>query len=173
MSESAGILKKSPGTRSGGTYVQPPSESEYDVCCRAQVARSGPESLTRRPPDAGRAGTDARDPERPAASDSWRIQVDYAPPADRPARRPRRAEHVRELPRLPPSHVPLGDVVTRCDAGCSESAVRHGLHAVAGRMGASGVVDVRCAARGQGFVCAATAVGYELAPERDPRASRR
>jgi hypothetical protein len=42
--------------------------------------------------------------------------------------------------------------------------------AAAGRFGASDVVDVRCVAKGKGFLCTATAAAYEVDPELDARA---
>ena len=71
---------------------------------------------------------------------------------------------------MPVSHIRLGDVVTRCEQGCSERATVAGLMTVAGRMGSTDVVDIRCASQSQGLVCTGTAAAYEVDPERDPRA---
>ena len=78
--------------------------------------------------------------------------------------------YVRELTELPVNLVALGDLTTRCEAGCSRDSARNGLRLAAARMGARAVVDVRCASREQGWLCVGTAADYAVDPERDARA---
>jgi hypothetical protein len=144
---------------------------QRDVSCRATVARPTAETRSSRPLGSGDAEpTQAPADALPRASEAWRIQVDFTP-ADEHALRPaQRPDLVNELAYLPVTHVRLGDIVTRCEQGCSELATRDGLRTVGGLMGATDVVDVHCVSRASGFVCTATAAGYQVDPRTDPRA---
>jgi hypothetical protein len=68
------------------------------------------------------------------------------------------------------NHVALGDLSTRCEAGCTRASARNGLRLAAARMGARTLVDVRCATRDRGWLCVGTAADYEVDPDRDARA---
>ena len=136
------------------------------IQCRAGVARPTDETLARREP-ASLPQAVAEGLESAAASEAWRIRVDYTASVDSTERPPRRADAVNELPHLPPSHAKLGDLVTRCDSGCSERGVYEGLFAAAGRKGASDVVDVGCVRQGDGWLCTAAAAGYRVDPDPD------
>jgi hypothetical protein len=144
---------------------------QSNVSCRAEVGRPTAETRSGRPLDLA-AAQPAQAPAdaAPSASEAWRVQVDFTP-ADEHAPRPvQRTDLVNELAYLPVTHVRLGDIVTRCERGCSEAAARAGLRTVAGRMGATDVVDVHCVSRASGFVCTAVAAGYEADPRTEPRA---
>jgi hypothetical protein len=137
-----------------------------DVSCQADVARPSDDSLGRRPlVSAVLAEADA-----PRASEAWNIRVDFSPSRGAPIRAARRAEDVREVADMPVSHVRLGDVVTHCKRECSEQGARLGLLAAAGRFGASDVVELRCVAKGHGWLCSGTAASYEADPSIDQRA---
>jgi len=135
------------------------------VTCEADVARPSDDALGHR----ALVGSVLAEADAPRASEAWRIRVRFTPTPGAPARAARRAEDVREVPYMPVSHVRLGDVVTSCKHGCSEEGARLGLMAAAGRFGASDVVDLRCVAKGHGWMCSATAAGYEVDPMLDPR----
>jgi hypothetical protein len=152
---------------------------EMNVRCAASVARPRPGMLASRAAakNAPREGPPGMPPERvaltdePSASDAWRIRIDYKPlQASTAPRRAWRADLVRELANLPPSHARLGDVVARCDEGCDLQSVRNGVRVAAGRMGATDVVGIRCIERRAGYLCTASAAGYAIDPEMDPRA---
>lgn len=137
-----------------------------DISCDTEVARPTGESLVRRPLVSGVLGED----DAPRAEEAWHIRVHFAPAPGVPLRPPRRADLVREVPYMPGANLRLGDIVTRCRQGCSKDGARLGLLAAAGRMGASDVVDVHCAAKGRGFVCSGVATAQEADPELEPRA---
>jgi hypothetical protein len=146
---------------------------DWAVRCRATVAR--PETALAqqrsRASQPGISPEQAETVDEPSASEAWRIRVDFTPARESTGpRAPRRADLVRELAVLPPSHLLLGDVVTRCRTGCALENVRAGVRIAAGRMGATDVVDVRCIAKGAGYLCSGSAAAYEVDPERDPRA---
>jgi len=153
-----------------GSQAHKDALRQVDVSCTAEVGRPGRALIEQKP--LVRASTAAALPEAQAirVSDAWRIRVDFTPPHAEHHRAPLRGELVRELDYLPASHVSMGDVVTRCEEGCREASLRLGLRTVAGRAGATDVVDVRCVRRALGFVCSATAAGYQVDPESDPRA---
>jgi hypothetical protein len=139
------------------------------IHCRASVARPTGEALGKQelvPAPPARAWGE----EAPAAIEAWQIRVDYTGATGADGRAPRGVESVNELPHLPPSHRKLGDLVTRCDGGCSERGVYEGLFAAAGRMGASDVTEVGCVRQGEGWLCTAVAAGYRVDPEQDPGA---
>jgi len=154
-----------------GSQVHRREQREYDVRCRADVGRPTQATLARRPMQSSVAlMPGAVAPDAGVGSDAWRIQVDFVPEPGDEVRPPRSSEHVSELPVLPPNHVRLGDVVTRCEKGCSRASVRDGLLTVAGRMGGSAVVDIHCARQGAGVLCAGTAAGYAVDPDLHPEA---
>jgi hypothetical protein len=159
------------------------SQDEIRVFCHADVARAGDELRERTPLVAQRRaaaagpsvlpGYDRKGVERldePVASEAWRIRVSFVPAASAQRRPARRAEDVRELAELPVNLIALGDLSTRCEAGCSRDSARNGLRLAAARMGARAVVDVRCASREKGWMCVGTAADYAVDPDRDPRA---
>ena len=145
-----------------------PARGAVDVRCKADVARPGDDLLAER--ELARRNVPPPVEPGPPASEAWRIRVHFRQNPGIEARRPRRPEDIREVPDFPVSHVRLGDVVTDCEEACSFDAVRHGVLAAAARMGATDVVDVRCAERGQGWICSGTAAAYEVEPELDKRA---
>jgi hypothetical protein len=133
------------------------------ILCRADLGRPSDELLEQRvlaarssPPPVER---------EPAASEAWRIRVHFTPNPGVPLRAARRSDPIRELPQFPVSHVRLGDVVTTCERGCSFEAVRAAVLVAAARVGATDLVELRCAAQGDGWVCSGTAAGYEIEPE--------
>ena len=158
--------------RECGSTMHKGALGQRDVSCRAEVARPTGETLSSRSPAGPSRAADEEPSEDglPPASAAWRIRVDFTPAAGVELHMPRRGALVRELAVMPVSHVRLGDVVTRCDRGCDEAATVAGVRTVAGRMGATDVVGVRCTRRGAGLVCLGTAAAYETDPERDPRA---
>ncbi len=135
--------------------------SSLAVRCSADVARPSDETLARRPLQAGGMGSA---PDQPA-SGTWRVLVDFTPAAGAPERGARRADLVREIPRMPPSHVKLGSLVTHCDEGCTEAGARAGLRVAAGRFGATDVVATRCVTHLEGWTCSGTPATYLRAPE--------
>ncbi len=135
------------------------------IWCRATLARASDDA-------SWRGDRDVLADETPwhSASEGWRVRVRFTPSkkvAWRPARRP---DLVNEVAVMPLSHIRIGDVVTHCDRGCSEAAVRAGVREAAGRMGAHSVVEVHCTARGEGFECTGIAASYQIDPELDPSA---
>lgn len=132
------------------------------VRCSADVARPTDDTLARRPLRAGRCDTA---PDQPQASEAWRVLVDFTPAAGAPARGARRADLVRDIPRMPPSHVKLGSLVTHCDEGCSEAGARAGLRIAAGRFGATDVVASSCARHAEGWTCIGTPATYQHPPQ--------
>jgi hypothetical protein len=136
------------------------------ITCEADVARPSQDALGRRPLVAAVMAED----EAPRAAEAFDIFVYFTPAPGAPARAPRRTDSVREVPVLPVADVRLGDITTSCESGCTREGARLGLMAAAGRFGASDVVDVRCVAKGKGFLCTATAAAYEVDPELDARA---
>lgn len=142
-------------------------DDELDVFCRAELARPSDELLERRALARNAPRPDVEP--GPRASEAWRIRVSFTPAPGVAARTPRRGDLVREVPLFPVSHVRLGDVVTECASGCSLPAVRQGVLSAAARLGATDVVDVRCAARDDGWMCSGTAAAYEVDPEVDAR----
>jgi hypothetical protein len=139
------------------------SGDEIGIVCRADLARPSDDTLEARTLAAREVPPP---PERePPLSEAWRIRVHFTPNPGVPARPARRSDLIREIPDFPVSHVRLGDVVTDCERGCSFDAVRNGVLVAAARVGATDVVEVRCAARGDGWVCSGTAAAYEVDPE--------
>ena len=97
------------------------------------------------------------------AADGWRICVTFWPATveRRPARR---ADLVGDVAIFPVSHVTLGDITASCERGCSREAVRDGVRAAAGRIGANHVIDISCVDRSPGYSCSGTAAVYERNP---------
>lgn len=145
-----------------------PARRQLDIVCRAEVARPSDATLAAR--ELGRRRAPPPDEPLPPEAEAWRIRVHFNQSPGVARRRARRPEDIREVPNFPVSHVRLGDVVTDCERGCSFDAVRRGVLVAAARMGATDVVDVRCAQRGDGWVCSGTAAAYEVEPELDKRA---
>lgn len=142
------------------------TSTELDISCDAEVARPTGEALVRRPFVSGVMADD----DAPRADEAWHIRVHFSPAQGVALRPPRRADRVREVPHMPGANLRLGDLVTRCKEGCTKDGARLGLMAAAGRLGASDVVDVRCVAKGRGYLCTATATAPEADPELEPRA---
>ncbi len=153
-----------------GSQVHKDALRQVDVSCAAEVGRPGRLLIERRPLAPVTRERVAAGVQTIRVSDAWRIQVDFTPSQVGRNRNPLRGDLVRELDYLPPSHVSMGDVVTRCEEGCREASLRLGLRTVAGRVGATDVVDVRCVQRVLGLVCTATAAGYQVDPETNPHA---
>lgn len=141
-------------------------ERRTRVRCEAGVARPTKDALWAK--NAKLADTPPN-PD-PPASESWRIKVAYKPAYGVTPRPARRWDLVEEHVQRPISHVRLGDVVTRCERGCSRQAAHHGLLAAAGRMGAHAIVGTSCVKRRKGWLCTAEASGYEADPDLDPEA---
>lgn len=135
--------------------------------CRATFARPDAELRARRAagtagPAAGRAAAYPAD--EPPATESWRIRVSFDPAGAPSERAATRAADVRDVENLPPNDRAFGAVVARCDAGCTERGARAALRAVSARAGANDVVGASCVARGAGWLCTATAAGYQHDP---------
>jgi hypothetical protein len=129
--------------------------------CEAQVARAqGKPAL----PEAVIVGS-----ETASAAEAWRIRVTFFAANDL-RRRPRRADLVGDVAHFPVNDVVLGDVTASCERGCSRQAVRDGVRAAAGRIGANHVVDISCVDRQPGYTCSGTAAVYERDPETTPAA---
>jgi hypothetical protein len=129
--------------------------------CEAQVARGQGRPAR---PEAVIVGS-----ETASAAEAWRIRVTFFPANDL-RRRPRRADLVSDVAHWPVSDVVLGDITASCERGCSRQAVRDGVRAAAGRIGANHVVDVSCVDRQPGYTCSGTAAVYERDPETTPAA---
>jgi hypothetical protein len=142
--------------------------NQSHILCRADLARPNDEQLEQRV--LALRTTPPPDEREPPASEAWRIRVHFTPNPGVPLRAARRSDLIREVPHFPVSHVRLGDVVTACERGCSFAAVRAAVLVAAARVGATDVVELRCAARGEGWVCSGTAAAYELEPELESRA---
>lgn len=129
-----------------------------DLVCEADVARR--DADTPRPTVA--PGAELRYVlDEPPAYESWRIALAVFR-RGRVQRAPRRVELVGELPAMPVTHLELGEIVSRCEAGCSERGARHAVRVAAGRVGASDAVGVRCVGQGAGWICVGTAAGPEI-----------
>ncbi len=135
------------------------------IRCDGVVARPAGEARALAPRPAATQTLEA-----PLAREAWRIRVDYTSAPDEAPRAPRRGDAVGELAELPPNYRRLGDLVTRCDAGCSERGAYEGLLVAAGRMGASDIAEVGCVRQGEGWLCTAVAGGYRVDPQQDPAA---
>ncbi len=133
------------------------------IRCSADVARSSGGALAPRPAVNKAPGDAAR------ASEAWAIRVHFTPSAA-PPRPALRADRVHELASLPVSHVRLGDIVTECERGCTRAGALDAVRVVAGRVGATDVVAIDCAARARGWTCSGHAAGYEVDPSTDPAA---
>jgi hypothetical protein len=107
--------------------------------------------------------------DEPDVSQAWRINIEFSPAPGATGAPPLRADLVHEIAVFPPSHVPLGDVVARCDSRCSVESVHAGVRIAAGRVGATDVIGIRCVSRFGGWVCSGTAATYKTAPDWDPR----
>lgn len=144
-----------------------------EIFCRAGVARPKAELLRRRALSPAAAVSDAGPapgPEQverldePSVSATSGVRVAFTPRVRSFAFPPRKPDRVGHLSTLPLSHRELGDLVTRCENGCSFSDLRFALYVAAGRLGATDVVGVRCFTERGGSACVATAA----APERNP-----
>jgi hypothetical protein len=129
------------------------------LSCRADVARVRSDAAPH-PAVPDVAAERQRWLGRASASEAWSIRVDFTPEVGAKPRAPRHPDSVRERALIPPSHVRLGSVIARCDAGCTEAGAFDALLATAARAGATDVTEVACGARGGGFVCVATAIGH-------------
>ncbi|MBK7581940.1 MAG: hypothetical protein IPI67_17250 [Myxococcales bacterium] len=145
---------------------QDENSTTTDISCDADVARPTGRSMAGRPLVSGIMAED----DAPRAEEAWRIRVHFTATPGVPYRAPRRADHVREVPDMPGANLKIGEIVTHCKEGCSRDGMRLGLIAAAGRMGASDVVDLHCAAKGHGLLCTATATAREADTELEPRA---
>ncbi|MES1179012.1 MAG: hypothetical protein ABUL62_32155 [Myxococcales bacterium] len=162
------------GARCSSRRISTASLETHQLHCGAEVARyvSGPLANPRplsvpRSAPPGRPAPTAADVKRidePEASLSFRIALTFQPgPAVEASERPvLRSDQVQELPRLPLSDQPLGDLVATCEDACEERALRYGVLIAAARLGAPDVVGVRCYSAGSGNAC----VGTLAAPER-------
>lgn len=129
--------------------------------CTAQVARA-----KSKPPASDAVVVPS---ELARAADGWRICVTFWP-ASALRRPPRRADLVGDVAIFPVSHVALGAITASCERGCSRDAVRDGVRAAAGRIGADHVVDISCVDRRPGYSCSGTAAVYERDPAATPDA---
>jgi hypothetical protein len=146
-----------------GLACRSSGQRSVTISCRADVARPSADTLASRVL-ARRESASPPEP-APSAAEAWRIRVHFTPNPGVPQRAATHADAVREVPYLPVSHVKLGDVITKCSEGCSVEAVRGGVLIAASRVGATDVVGVQCAARGDGWLCTGTAAAYEVEPE--------
>ncbi|MCC6213523.1 MAG: hypothetical protein IT376_01545 [Polyangiaceae bacterium] len=129
-----------------------------DVVCEADVARRSAHA----PPTLLATGAAVAYPlDEPPAYESWRVRLEVSR-RGRVQRAARRVELVGELAVMPVTHVVLGEVVARCEAGCSERGARHALRIAAARLGASDAVGIRCVGQGSGWECVGTAAGPEV-----------
>jgi len=145
----------------------------YELVCTAEVARYRSSASTKlRPLSAprslapGRPAPSASDVQRidePDASLAFRISLNFEPAVSIFERPARRAADVHELPRMPLSHLRLGDLAASCEDDCDERALRYGVLIAAGRLGAPDVVGVRCFRSANRSSC----VGTLAAPEHD------
>jgi hypothetical protein len=151
-------------------------QGQIEIFCRAGVARPEQERLRERalskaPPRAGRlpapgpAAVERLD--EPSISATFGVRVAFTPRVREFSFPPRRADLVHHRSVLPVSHRALGDLVTRCEEGCSFDDLRFALYAAAGRLGATDVVGVRCFSEHAGSACVATAAAPDLNPDAD------
>ncbi len=137
--------------------------------CRARVARRSQQARSLEPPRRGHPSAgqtqlaatagEAAVLDEPTGGEAWRIRASYYPTSGvrtPPEGARNRASDVHELSDLPPSHLRLGTVETRCELGCSEDAMRASLRVVAGRVGASDVVGIRCVPQDSAWRCVGT-----------------
>lgn len=104
------------------------------------------------------------------AREAWNLRVDFVRAPGVASRKSVPLEAVKELHWMPPNQKSLGDLVTRCEQGCTADGAFAGLFAAASRLGAQSVVGPRCVARAQGFWCSATVAGFVVDPAVDLRA---
>jgi hypothetical protein len=143
-----------------------------ELTCAAEVARyRGGLLAALRPLSAprshapGRPAPSARDVQRidqPEASLAFRISLKFEPALPKFERAARDAAEVHELPRMPLSHMSLGDLSAHCEAGCDERALRYGVLIAAGRLGAPDVVNMRCFRSARRNSCVGTLAAPEL-----------
>jgi hypothetical protein len=158
---------------SGGTFlVDAECDPEGDVLppatrrasCSADVF--GP----REPPAADATPPTLAEPAWPAAvlappfrdvDEAWRALVDYWPAAGVASRAPIADAQVGEVDFPRPGFVRLGDVRARADGPCSVATLQAALRAAAARVGATSVVDVRCATDAEAPFCIASLAAPE------------
>jgi len=129
--------------------------------CRAGVARRETEQASPAV-DPTWASLRADDP---SAVEAWRIRVDFEPTVEPTARAPRRADGVDEVTVLPVAARVLGALSAHCErAPCSVEALRAGLRAAAGRLGATHVGGVRCVDTNEAPRCLAEVALLEELP---------
>jgi hypothetical protein len=136
------------------------------LACRAHVGQRPDAERLARPLGEGAAATgfsspapsaaEVRRADEPRAGVAFAIEVDFEPRVSRFAGVRRAAEAVSWVATLPLSHVELGILRTRCDAGeCALAELRHALRVAAGGLGASDVVGARCATLDEESWCVA------------------
>lgn len=93
--------------------------------------------------------------------EAWRARVDYWPAPGVAARPPVADAQVGEVdfPRVGLTR--LGDVRARADGACSVDTLRAALRAAAARVGATRVIDVRCATSDEAPFCIASLAAPE------------
>jgi hypothetical protein len=158
-------------TASHDTGVHGSSPSAGPLICRAQVARVNADRRSSEPlnmkqngaksPQLAATAREAAWLDDPTGEAAWSIRVSFVPVNGDEALKPSQARllpagAVGELTDLPPSHRPLGTVVSECPRGCTEGEMRASLRVAAGRLGASDVVGPRCVPSGAGWHCVGT-----------------
>ncbi len=137
--------------------------------CRANVARR---EAAQSPPEVDPTLASLR-ADDPSAVEAWRIRVDFEPKVEPTARAPRRADGVDEVTVLPVAARVLGALSVRCErAPCSVEAVRAGVRAAAGRLGATHVGGVRCVDTNEAPRCLAEVALLEELPPSASAVSR-
>ena len=95
--------------------------------------------------------------------EAFRVSVSVVPSEATPLRRKAiSSDSVAELAVVPPGRVVVGDIVAACSDECGRAAVRQGVRAAAGRVGATDVVGISCVHRDEGWLCTGRATRPEI-----------
>lgn len=151
------------GERCGSLSVRSPERGTVRIRCSAEVAATARGGAPEPGPDHS-APADATDHE-PSPDEVWNTRVDFTPDRRAAARAPKRSGLVAERSETPLDHVVLGDIVVRCGHGCSQRGAHAAVRIVAGRVGGSAAVGVRCIRNDDDWLCTGRATAYEHEPE--------
>jgi hypothetical protein len=134
------------------------------ISCRALIAAPARAEPSRKAMPFGSHGATSEPEPSPSVAEAWNTRVGFTPARAMTARPQRRLDLVAELPSQPMDHVRLGDVVARCEVGCSLGGARDAVRLVAASIGADAVADVRCVRERRGWLCSGRATAYEHQP---------
>ncbi len=140
------------------------------IACEGEVARPIPNqseptntaSPKRTSPASEGKETDVDEPDTDESTVAWRIRVRVTHAKDASRREPRAADRVEAVGEPPEGAERIGDIVARCEAGCSRAAVYNGVREAGARLGATAVALIRCVEEGEGWTCTGTAFAPKI-----------